>query len=208
MTSVKKINAIISRFENQYFYNELVGSYCIDTQKKLILVDLPTYSKHLESFFVSFKKPIVAILSHGACGISDGIIWQQKVGLKIYLHKADKDNQWIRIKPDVLFDIPPIFAPNLEVIFTPGHTPGSICVYETDTRTMFTGDTIGGLPNGEINDFFSEDGIFYGDLHERFLSCTKLLSYDFNTILPFHYNMILQGVKESLKQFIMNHKTV
>lgn len=30
----------------------------------------------------------------------------------------------------------------LEVIYTPGHTPGSICLYEPKTKSLFTGDTV------------------------------------------------------------------
>ena len=30
----------------------------------------------------------------------------------------------------------------LEVVHTPGHTPGSICLYEPQTKSLFTGDTL------------------------------------------------------------------
>ncbi len=30
----------------------------------------------------------------------------------------------------------------LEVIHTPGHTPGSICLYERETKTLISGDTV------------------------------------------------------------------
>jgi len=30
----------------------------------------------------------------------------------------------------------------LEVVHTPGHTPGSICLYEPDTKSLFSGDTL------------------------------------------------------------------
>jgi hydroxyacylglutathione hydrolase len=30
----------------------------------------------------------------------------------------------------------------LEVIHTPGHSPGGICLYEPDSRTLFSGDTV------------------------------------------------------------------
>ena len=31
---------------------------------------------------------------------------------------------------------------NLEIIHTPGHSPGSICVYEPETKTVFSGDVL------------------------------------------------------------------
>ncbi|MFH0861221.1 MAG: MBL fold metallo-hydrolase [Candidatus Altiarchaeota archaeon] len=30
----------------------------------------------------------------------------------------------------------------LEVVHTPGHTPGSMCLYEPETKSLFTGDTL------------------------------------------------------------------
>ncbi|MCX6694780.1 MAG: MBL fold metallo-hydrolase [Candidatus Altiarchaeota archaeon] len=30
----------------------------------------------------------------------------------------------------------------LEVVHTPGHTPGSVCLYEPVTKSLFTGDTV------------------------------------------------------------------
>lgn len=206
MTSVKKINSKIVRFEKQYFYSELVGTYAIDTPNKLILFDLPTYSKEIEKYIISFKKPVCAILSHGSCGISDGIKWQKRINLQVYLHEADKNSEWLRMKPDVLFNEPPQFGKDLKVILTPGHTPGSVCMYESTTKTLFTGDTFGGLLNGEVNDFFSEDGNFYGDLKERYESSKKLLKYEFDVALPFHYEMILKGAKKSLERFIDKHR--
>jgi len=31
---------------------------------------------------------------------------------------------------------------NFQVLHTPGHTPGSICLYEQTARVLFTGDTL------------------------------------------------------------------
>lgn len=39
----------------------------------------------------------------------------------------------------------------LTVIYTPGHTPGSICIYEPDSHTLFTGDTLGRHYAGNTN---------------------------------------------------------
>ena len=39
-------------------------------------------------------------------------------------------------------DTIPIGKENLEVIKTPGHTPGSVCFYAKDEKWLFTGDTL------------------------------------------------------------------
>jgi glyoxylase-like metal-dependent hydrolase (beta-lactamase superfamily II) len=49
--------------------------------------------------------------------------------LKVYRRLIDKD----------VIDLGGL---TLEVLHTPGHTPGSICLYESESKTLFTGDTV------------------------------------------------------------------
>jgi len=39
-------------------------------------------------------------------------------------------------------DVVNLEGSNLEVIHTPGHTPGSICLYEPKSKSLLTGDTV------------------------------------------------------------------
>lgn len=200
MNFIKPLNHKISLIENQLFYGEKVGVYVIEEQDKIIVVDLPTYSKNIEDHLLSFKKPLICFLSHGSCGIPDGTKWQKQVGLTVYVHELDKNDDWIMMAPDVLYKDPPTIAPGIELIFTPGHTPGSICLLEKETKSLFTGDTFGGNKDGTVWDFFKGSGM--GDLEQRFESCKMLLKYDFEHVLPFHYDMILKNGKTALQNFV------
>ncbi len=196
-----KIDENIFRFPNQFFYGEPVGTYLIDLADKAILVDLPTYSSEIELHLRSLKKPVVAILSHGPCGIKDGTDWQRKLGVKIYLHQADSTNEWLSLKPDYLYSHSLKIDSSIKIIFTPGHTPGSICLLHQESKTIFTGDTFAGNKNGSVRDFLTDPDA-NGDLSLRLKSCKKLLKFDFDKILPFHYEMILKEGKERLGEFI------
>lgn len=194
------IDPLIERFNSQHFYGESVGIYLVNLQDKILLFDIPTYSKEIEDYLLSKKKPMIALLSHGSCGISDGAVWQKKVGLKVYLHEADKDHDWLKMQPDVLFSTPPELNSNIEIIHTPGHSPGSVCLLDKKSNTLFTGDTVGGK-EGKIRDFRGE-AHQYDDIPERIKSCEKFLDYDFDKILPFHYEMILENGKKELEGYI------
>ena len=197
-----KLHKNIYEINNQYFYGEKVHTYLIELNDKVLLFDIPTYSKEVKEFILSFNKPTYAIISHGSCGIEDGIKWQNEIGLKVYAHKNDEKHPWIRMKPDVLFIEMPKFDQSIEVIHVPGHSAGSICVLETKSKSLFTGDTFYGNENGEIKDFTKESQSDYENLEDRIKSCKNLLNYEFENVYPFHYKIILKKGKEQLKEFL------
>jgi len=67
---------------------------------------------------------------------------------------------------------------NLKVIHTPGHTEGSICLYEEKEKILFTGDTV--FPGGVFGNFPPGEG---GTI---FSSIEKLTKIDVDIILAGH----------------------
>lgn len=69
-------------------------------------------------------------------------------GARILLHPADQV-LWQMIYPDRVPDgdlgheeVIEIAATPLRVLHTPGHSPGSVCLYAPELGTVFTGDTL------------------------------------------------------------------
>jgi glyoxylase-like metal-dependent hydrolase (beta-lactamase superfamily II) len=82
-----------------------------------------------------------------------------------------------------------------EVIHTPGHSPGSICLYDKNKRILVSGDTL-----------FSE-GVGRTDLpggsNEHMVrSLEKLLEYDIQYLLPGHGVPKLGGVEFVIKRVL------
>lgn len=72
---------------------------------------------------------------------------------------------------------------SFEVIHTPGHTPGHICLYERAEKIMFTGDHV----LDEVTPNVSYYGARYGDMLEHYLnSLEKIKSFDADLILTGH----------------------
>ncbi len=87
----------------------------------------------------------------------------------------------------------------LKVISTPGHTPGSICLYDEATRVMFTGDTV-----FEGGSFGRTD---IGGNPEHMISSLEVLTkYDVTTLYPGHGNPVTVGAKEALNASLKNAK--
>ncbi len=68
----------------------------------------------------------------------------------------------------------------LELIHTPGHSPGSICIYEPETKTMFTGDVL------TPSDWFSTMIGVYQDATKHIQSLKQLSEMDIEVLCPGH----------------------
>ncbi|MCS3923918.1 MBL fold metallo-hydrolase [Methanosalsum natronophilum] len=87
------------------------------------------------------------------------------------------------IIPDIFYkdgDFVQINDTNLKVIHTPGHTPGSICLYEPATKSLFSGDTI--FPNGS----FGRTDFLGGSSENLSKSIEKITKFDIKTLYPGH----------------------
>jgi hydroxyacylglutathione hydrolase len=85
----------------------------------------------------------------------------------------------------------------LKVISTPGHTPGSICLYDEAAGAMFTGDTVfegGSFGRTDIG----------GNPEHMISSLEALAKIDVSTLYPGHGNPVAVGAKESLQASLKN----
>ncbi|MCD6172096.1 MAG: MBL fold metallo-hydrolase [Thermoplasmata archaeon] len=87
---------------------------------------------------------------------------------------------------------------NLKIIHTPGHSPGSICIYEAESKSIFSGDTV--FANGGIG---RTD--FYNGNHEDLInSIKKLASIKINAIYPGHGDYITKNAEAHIKMALSN----
>jgi len=76
----------------------------------------------------------------------------------------------------------------LEVIHTPGHTQGSICLYDQERKILFSGDALQGTA-AFVKEFGPITGL-YMDLDAYICSIQHLLNMDIDMILPGHPDII------------------
>lgn len=88
---------------------------------------------------------------------------------------------------------------SLRVIHTPGHTPGSICLYEPVSKALFTGDTV-----FEGGSFGRTD---IGGSSEHMLNSLRLLTeMDVTALYPGHGNAVTRNAREALRASLKNAK--
>lgn len=99
------------------------------------------------------------------------------------------------------------FNKHLNIIHTPGHTPGSATLFDSRNKVLFTGDHVEGK-DAQIKDFVIDNDGHEGDVKQRLASAKALLKFDFDMILPFHYQMIRENAKQALEQFVIKHNSL
>lgn len=79
----------------------------------------------------------------------------------------------------------------MKVIETPGHTEGCICLYDTETHALFSGDTV--FSNGVGRTDFRG-----GNIDDLRASLYKLKELDINGLYPGHGPCMEHGGKEAI----------
>jgi glyoxylase-like metal-dependent hydrolase (beta-lactamase superfamily II) len=97
-------------------------------------------------------------------------------------------------KPLLDGDVLPALG-GLQVVHTPGHTPGSVCLYAPALRLLFTGDVLQ-LRQGRL---VGPHHVFSDDLAEARRSVARLAELDADTILFAHYPPLRGGAREALR---------
>jgi glyoxylase-like metal-dependent hydrolase (beta-lactamase superfamily II) len=88
------------------------------------------------------------------------------------------------------------YCGGITVIFTPGHTPGHICLYLNQSKILITGDA-----------FVAVDGEFRGpdpqatyDMDSALKSLKKLTQYDIETVICYHGGVYRDRISERLAE--------
>jgi glyoxylase-like metal-dependent hydrolase (beta-lactamase superfamily II) len=72
----------------------------------------------------------------------------------------------------------------LEVIPTPGHTKGDICLYEHHNRILFSGDTA--FPSSPTENILADADKQLGNMDQQVASLARLVPYEVDFLLPGH----------------------
>jgi glyoxylase-like metal-dependent hydrolase (beta-lactamase superfamily II) len=130
--------------------------------KDCIIIDTGLNARELTIFLEQNElDPVVVVLTHGHIDHIAGLVELRRryLGVKVYIHKLDAEmltgaasnlSEWtgetFSTGPaDFLMkegDVIELAGIKLEVLHTPGHTPGGVSLYSRDEGIVFVGDTL------------------------------------------------------------------
>jgi glyoxylase-like metal-dependent hydrolase (beta-lactamase superfamily II) len=110
-----------------------------------------------------------------------GFINFQGVPFMKIMEKAGRQDKVVLLRGGEKFQAGPHL---LEVIATPGHTAGDICLYEHNNRILFSGDMVFVSP--PMENYLADADQKLGDMKELIASLGRLLPYEVDFLLPGH----------------------
>ena len=127
-----------------------------------LIVDTGLEAGELVDFLQKHKlNPVAVVLTHGHVDHISGLVElrEKYPDVKVYIHKLDAEmltgassnisslmgQRFSTAPADFVCeqgDVIESAGIKLEVIHTPGHTPGGVCLYSSDEGIVFVGDTL------------------------------------------------------------------
>lgn len=94
------------------------------------------------------------------------------------------------------------FGGGIKVIHTPGHTPGNICLYHYDSKTLIAGDTVNFMEGRLIG----PNPMYTPNMDQAMNSLEKLLNYDIQRIICYHGGLYEDDPNGSIQRIIEAYK--
>lgn len=176
-------------------------------EKQLILLDVGDGSdRHVRSLFQYLmelgpqRQIVQAVVSHSHIGHYGGLRWvRESIGPQFRAHPAaipllEKSGGKDSLTPLEEGEILEADGMELEVLFTPGHTPDSLCLFDKKERALFSTDTILGGSTTTVS-----------DLASFMASLERLLALGPRAIYPAHGVMVQDGVR-AIEEYITHRK--
>ncbi len=110
--------------------------------------------------------------------------------------KGASNTSFIPVQPDIVLKENDKVS-NLTVVHTPGHTPGSIALYDPMRKILFVGDTLRFI-KGEI---IGPSEQFTSDMHQAMRSIEKISRLDFDVMLSGHGDPLKTNASDKVKEF-------
>ena len=103
------------------------------------------------------------------------------------------------VVPDILLKDGDVIA-GMKVLHTPGHTPGSICLYDEKRKVLFVGDLLRFMGGKVAGPPIILDGQQVRDSEER------IAKLDFDIMLSGHGEPLLEKASEKVRAFVATEK--
>ncbi len=161
----------------------------INTDEVSIIINTHSHIDHCGGNYL-FKRAKIFIHEHDSNEMIKGTYY----GTNKFLNIIRKYNPDVLLKGNEKIDLGEYC---FKIIHTPGHTKGSICIYEEEKKILFSGDLI--FANG----YFGRTDLG-GDEEEMKESLELISSFDIRYLYPGHGNIVEENAERHIRYALKN----
>jgi glyoxylase-like metal-dependent hydrolase (beta-lactamase superfamily II) len=174
------------------------NSYLLLTKKPVIIdpsenanIVLNNLKRHIKTEDLEY---IILTHFHEDHTLAAPII-KKETNAKVLVHELDAKFLCFKhdktLKNNEILDLGDV---KLRVIHTPGHTPGSICLYDPKSKSLFSGDTV--FPDGGVG----RTDLTGGNSQQLIESIKNLCNLNVKILYPGHGEITDRKVNEQIKK--------
>ncbi|KVH87970.1 uncharacterized protein LOC112502763 [Cynara cardunculus var. scolymus] len=176
-------------------------SYLIVHPEGNILIDSPRYTERLACNIEKMGGARYMFLTHRD-DVADHQKWSERLNCERILHSTEVDVSTINVETKLTGCGPWSLSDDIQLIHTPGHTEGSVCLFYKPLKVLFTGDHLAIEESLlDIAEQYNKDSVSI-----QLDSVAMLLELEFEWMLPGHgRKAVYKDVEEknsSLKAFL------
>lgn len=164
-----------------------------------IMIDSPRFTERLAERIESLGGIQTMFLTH-LDDVADHAAWHKRFGCERIIHKEDVRSNTVDVETKLEGTGPWNISPGIDLIHTPGHTMGSVCLMHKPLGILFTGDHLALADDGETLTMFRQYSKLSVDMQIE--SVRALLPLNFTWILPGHGRRIDFKTKEDKDRVI------
>ena len=180
----------------------LTNSYLILTENPILIDSGTLVNKILRTLekYIELTELKYVILTHYHFDhVEAAPIIRKKTKAEILIHELDE--KFLNFEVDGYLEDKKVIKLNeskLKVIHTPGHTPGSVCLFEKKSGSLFSGDTV--FPGGG----FGRIDLPGGNRESMITSLKKLSKLNVEVLYPGHGYIVKRNANEQIELSLKN----